>query len=239
MGSATAVKLKLHRRNVELDGERFTILSVRPTTAVRFATTEYHESLLVLCDADGVDLLGRLSWAMAFQTRPRTILLIDLPLIAPDPFATSPSDPIVIVNSEYEPPSAAALGALRAMVPLTDESLGSVRLMTAGFDRAVADVDHFWNQERANDPELKQHVNARWVERVSGVVVLAAPTPVLRQWAVRLTEVAGAGPLPAGVDSRGRAEVDRRGQGARCAHLARAGLRARQRDGRVASACSA
>ena len=179
-----------------VSGSRSSRCARRTTT--RFATTEYHESLLVLCDADGVDLLGRLSWAMAFQTRPRTILLIDLPLIAPDPFGASPSEPIVIVNSEYEPPSAAALDALRAMLPLTDESLGSVRLMTAGFDRAVADVDHFWNQERANDPELKQHVNARWVERVSGVVVLAAPTPVLRQWAVRLTEVAGAGPRPAG-----------------------------------------
>lgn len=198
MGSATAVKVKLHRRNVELDGERFTILSLRPTTAARFATTEYHETFQILCDADGVELLGRLSWAMAFQSRPRTILLIDLPLIAPDPFGVSPAAPILIVNSEHEPPSPAAIEALASMLPLSDDSQGSVRLMTAGYDRALADPEHFWNQERAEDPDLKQHVNARWVERVGGAIVLAAPAPALRQWAVRVAELAGRGPLPSG-----------------------------------------
>jgi hypothetical protein len=198
MGSATAVKLKLHRRNVELGDERFTVLSLRPTTTARFATTEYHDAFQIICDVDGAELLGRLSWAMAFQSRKHTILLIDLPLIAPDPFAVSPPAPILIANSELEAPNAAALDSLTAQLPLTGDSEGSVRLMTAGFDRALADVEHFWNQERAEDPELKQHVNARWVERVGGAIVLAAPPPVLRQWAVRVAELAARGPLPAG-----------------------------------------
>lgn len=198
MGSATAVKLKLHRRNVELDGERFTVLSLRPTTAARFAATEYHEASQILCNVDGAELLGRLSWAMAFQSRAHTLLLIDLPLIAKDPFDVSPPAPILIVNSDLGSPSAAVIEALAAKLPLTDDSEGSVRLMTAGFDRALADVDRFWTQERAEDPDLKQHVNARWVERVSGAIVLAAPPAVLRQWAVRVAELASRGPLPPG-----------------------------------------
>lgn len=198
MGSATAVKLKLHRRNVELDGERFTILSLRPTTAARFAVTEYHDALQILCDVHGAELLGRLSWAMAFQSRAHTILLIDLPLIAQDPFDVSPPAPILIVNSDLGSPSATAIEALVSRLPLTDDSEGSLRLMTAGFDRALADPDRFWTQERAEDPDLERHVNARWVARVSGAIVLAAPPPALRQWAVRGAELASRGPLPPG-----------------------------------------
>ena len=198
MGSATAVKLKLHRRNVEIDGERFTVLSLRPTTTARFAATEYHEALQILCDVDGAELLGRLSWAMAFQSRSHTFVLIDLPLIVKDPFDVCPPAPILIVNSDLGSPSAAAIEALVSKLPLTDDSEGSVRLMTAGFDRALADPDRFWTQQRAEDPDLKQHVNARWVERVSGAIVLAAPPPVLRQWAVPVAELASRGPLPPG-----------------------------------------
>jgi hypothetical protein len=194
MGSP-AVKLKLHRRNVELDGQRFTVLALRPTIAERFATTEFHETWHILCDAPGAELLGRLAWAMAFQTRPHTMLLIDLPLIAPDPFAASPASPILIVNSELEAPSAAAIEALRATLPQTEPSEGSVRLMTAGFDRALADPERFWNQERSEDKQFKAHQHARWVEQVGGVVVLSAPSAVLRQWAVRVGDLAASGPL--------------------------------------------
>ena len=70
-----------------------------------------------------------------------------------------------------------------------------MRLQTAGFDRALADLDRFWSQERSEDPEFKAHQHARWVEQVNGVVVLAAPAPVLRQWAVRVAELATRGPL--------------------------------------------
>jgi hypothetical protein len=197
MGSTTTVKLKLHRRNVELDGERFAVLSLRPTTTARFATTEYHETVQILCDVEGAELIARLSWAMAFQSRKHTILLIDLPMIAKDPFALSPPAPILIVNSDLEAPSPAALAALTPQLPLAGDSEGSLRLMTSGFDRALTDVEHFWNQERAEDPDLKQHVHARWLERVGGTVVLAAPPAVLRHWAVRVAELASQGPLPA------------------------------------------
>lgn len=198
MGSPATVKLKLHRRSYELDGERYAVLSPRPTTTARFATTEFHETWHILCDVEGAELLGRLAWAMAFQTRPHTLLLVDLPLIAPDPFAVSPSSPILIVNTDLEAPSPAAIEALLAQLPQGEASEGSVRLMTAGFDRALSDLERFWTQARHDDPAFKAHQHARWLERVSGVVVLAAPAPVLRQWAVRVADLAGRGPLEAG-----------------------------------------
>lgn len=194
MGSS-AVKLKLHRRIAELDGARFTVLALRPTTTERFATTEVHETWQMLSSTEGADLLGRLAWAMAFQSYQHTVLLIDLPLIAPDPFATSPLSPILIVNSDLGSPSPAALTALRAQLPQTEPSEGSVRLMTSGFDRALADTDRFWTQEKKDNPQLKAHQQARWVEQVSGVVVLAAPAPALRQWAIRVGDVAARGAL--------------------------------------------
>jgi hypothetical protein len=195
MGSTTAVKLKLHRRNLELDGERYTVLALRPTTTERFATTEYHDTWHILCNLDGADLLGRLAWAMAFQSRPHTLMLVDLPQIAKDPFDTSPTAPILVVNTDLDPPGTAAIESLCAQLPLTEPSEGSVRLMTAGFDRALADPERFWNQERSDDPAFKAHQHARWLEPVNGVVVLAGPPPVLRQWAVRVAELAAHGPL--------------------------------------------
>jgi hypothetical protein len=197
MGSPSTAKLKLHRRILELDGERFTVLAVRPTTGSRFATTEYHQTWNILCDVEGAELLGRLAWAMAFQSRQHTMVLLDLPLIVPDPFAVTPSSPILIVNSGLGLPSPAGLDALRARLPLTDPSEGSVRLTTTGFDRALADVDRFWTQERKDDPAFTKNLQARWVERVNGVTVLAAPAPVLRQWGVRVAELAAHGPLDA------------------------------------------
>ncbi|MGZ6996010.1 MAG: hypothetical protein ACXVIM_12425 [Acidimicrobiia bacterium] len=194
MGSP-AGKLKLHRRSLDLAGERFTVLALRPTTADRYATTEFHETWHILCDTEGAELLGRLAWAMAFQSRTHTFLLVDLPLITPDPFDTSPSSPILIVNSDLGPPTPDAIEALRSKLPLAEPSEGSVRLMTAGFDRALADTDRFWTQERKDDPAFTAHQHARWVEQVNGVVVLAAPSPVLRQWAVRTGDLARRGPL--------------------------------------------
>jgi hypothetical protein len=197
MEASTTVKLKLHRRSYELDGERFAVLSLRPTETARFATTEFHETWHILVDVEGAELLGRLAWAMAFQTRPHTLLLIDLPLIAPDPFETSPTAPILIVNTEVAAPTPAAINALHAKLPQTDPSEGSVRLVTAGFDRTLTDVGRFWTQERKDDPAFKAHQHARWLERVGDVVVLAATPSILRQWAVRVAEVAGRGPLDA------------------------------------------
>ena len=132
---------------------------------------------------------------MAFQSRPHTLLLVDLPQIAKDPFDASPTAPILVVNTDLDAPSPAAIRRCATQLPLT-ESVG--RLGAAhdrGFDRALADLDRFWTQERSEDPEFKAHQHARWVEQVSGVVVLAAPAPVLRQWAVRVAELAARGPL--------------------------------------------
>lgn len=195
MESTTAVKLKLHRRNLELAGERFTVLALRPTTTERFATTEYHDTWHLLCNLAGVDLLGRLAWAMAFQSRPHTLIVVDLPQIAADPFDASPTAPILIVNTDLDPPGAEAIESLRAQLPLTTESEGSVRLSIAGFDRARADPDRFWNQERSDDQDFKAHQQARWLEQVGGVVVLAASAEVLRQWAVRVAGLATLPPL--------------------------------------------
>lgn len=198
MGSPAGVKLKLHRRGLELDGERFTVLGVRPTTTERFATTEYHDTWHILCEVDGAELLARLAWAMAFQSRQHTMVLVDLSVIAADPFDASPSSPILIVNTDLGTPKPTSIESLRAQLPLTGESEGSVRLMTAGFDRALADPERFWTQERADDPAFKAHQNARWLESVNGVIVLAAAAPVLRQWAVRVADITSRGPLEAG-----------------------------------------
>ncbi len=74
-----------------------------------------------------------------WRSRPvqHTLLLIDLPQIAKDPFDASPTSPILIINTDLGRPTPAAIEALHAQLPQTDPSEGSVRLTTTGFDRAL------------------------------------------------------------------------------------------------------
>ena len=80
-----------------------------------------------------------------------------------------------------------------------------MRLVTTGFDRALSDLEKFWAQGRKDDPSFNARQHARWVERVNGVVVLSAPSPVLRQWGVNVAQLAQRGPAEPGwtpVDDR-------------------------------------
>ena len=60
-------RLKVHRRELMLDGEHFTVLSPRAQTEVRFSTNHFHETWHVISDVDSARFLGRVLWAMAYQ----------------------------------------------------------------------------------------------------------------------------------------------------------------------------
>ena len=53
--------LKLHRHAVQLDGRRFTVITLRPGTGARFASNYYHRTWHVLSDLHGARVLGRTS----------------------------------------------------------------------------------------------------------------------------------------------------------------------------------
>ena len=179
-------RLKVHRRSVRLDRLEYTVLSPRPTEEARFATNDSHQAWHVITNESGAALLARLCWAMAFQRRERTIVLLDSPLIVPTPFDADQSSPIVVVNDELGGFSAAAVEDLQAQLPLLGASDGTVVLQTRGLDQALENPTEF--RDRNQEAQLRKgHQKRRWIDGSNGLVVIAAPAPVLRTWGVELS----------------------------------------------------
>ncbi len=181
-------RLKVHRRDLVLGGSRYTILSPRPSIVSRFATNRFHETWHVLADVEGAHLLARLCWAMAYQRHDGTVAVIDPALVVPNPFDADPSSPIVIINTDLGPFSRDGAGSLRQALPFRTPSSGTVVLQTRGLDLALEDPDAFAegpDQARWRDPHRKR----RWIEGSAGLVILAAPGPVLKTWGVELSQL--------------------------------------------------
>jgi hypothetical protein len=212
--------LKVHRRRVRLEDGAYTLLSLRPTVAERFATESGAAgggaagggaaggaaASRIVVDGAGAQVLARLCWAMAFQDRPRTAVLIDEMFLTPNPWDGAASSPIVVVRREAggpgetgetgeeggpaEPFGSDTAAALRAQLPLTTESEGTVVLQTRGLDVALADPAAFAARDeqaawRERDPSAGP---VRHVRADGGLVVLEAPGAVLRAWAVSLAQ---------------------------------------------------
>ena len=182
MAASDLDALKLHRRTLVLDGRACTVLTPRPTQRGRFATNSFHGTWHVLTSPPGARLLARLMWAMSFQRRPHTFLLIDLPLIVTNPFDADPSSPIVVVNSDLGGPSRAGLDQLEALLPLRSPSGGTVKVRTDGLKRAMGEEVDGW-QRRLRDKAIPAHRRRHWIDVVNDVLVLAAAPLELRAWA--------------------------------------------------------
>jgi hypothetical protein len=188
MERATKDRLKVHRRSLRLAGLDYTILSPRPSETSRFATNFSHETWHVISDRSGAQLLARLCWAMAFQRRERTIVLLDSDLLVPNPFDADPSSAIVIVNNDLGPFGHDVLKDLRSKLPLRAASDGTVVLQTRGLDVALEDTRAF--HDRDDQAGWRDgHQKRRWIDGSQGIWVLAAPPPVLRVWGVELSDL--------------------------------------------------
>ena len=195
METRAAPRLKVHRRSVRMDRLEYTVLSPRPTEEARFATNSFHQTWHVITSEEGVALLARLCWAMAFQRRERTIVLLDSPLIVPSPFDADESSPIVVVNNDLGGLSRAAVEDLRMQLPLSAASDGTVVLQTRGLDQALENPTEF--RDRNREAQLQdEHQQRRWIDGSNGLVIIAAPPPVLRTWGVDLSGLGS--PPPAG-----------------------------------------
>jgi hypothetical protein len=127
---------------------------------------------------------------MAYQRGSPTIFVIDQAFLVPNPFDADPSDPIVVINSDLAAPSREGFGALRSRLPLTSiRSEGTVRLQTRGLDLALDDRDGYEASVRDSAVRWNPHQQRSWIDQVKGMVALAAPPPVLRDWALALSEL--------------------------------------------------
>lgn len=185
-------RVKLHRRYVDLDGRAFTVLTLRSSTKCRYATNYFHGTWHVLSDAGGARLLGRLCWSLAFQRRQGTIVVIDHPFLVPNPFDADKSSPIVIANADLATLNRTALTQLKRALLHQKRPDGTVQLSTSSLDRLLAE-DTAGGLLRLDQQESgvwwNDHQKRGWTDRVNGVVVLAAPPPILQWWAIWLSQL--------------------------------------------------
>jgi hypothetical protein len=189
MAESTPSEVKLHRREMMLDRKSYTVLSPRPTTPFSFATNSFHETWHVLSDARGAHLLGRMFWSMAYQRKPNTIMVIDYPLLVPNPFDADPSSPILIANTNLGGLSKTAVAQLKHNLPFKSPSRGIVRLTAPGLDRVLAGQTDLEREQRDSGDRWNDHQRAGFTDLVNGVVVLAAAPPTLEWWALWLSEL--------------------------------------------------
>jgi hypothetical protein len=176
-------RVKLHRHVARLDGEQYTVITPRPGTDARFSTNQFHGTWHILSDLHGARLLGRLLWGLAYQRVPRTMVLIDRPFIDPNPFDAAPADPIALVPALLTPLRTRSARQLRQRLPLTTPA-GTVRWHTPGLAAALAEQrrDRAPGERRA--PWIAPRGFQERIDRIGGLLVLAATPSVLREWAV-------------------------------------------------------
>jgi len=114
-------------------------------------------------------------------------MVIDVPLVVPNPFDADPSTPIAIVNSDLGPFSKGAIEALRTALPFRMASAGTVVLQTRGLDVALDDPEAFAQQD--DQAQWQTHRKRRWFDGSAGLLVLSAPSAVLKTWGVDVSEL--------------------------------------------------
>lgn len=184
-------RMKLHRRAVWCDGRMFTVITLRPDTDCRFSTNFYHGTWHILGDFRAARLLGRLLWGLAYQRRPGTLVLIDLPHIDPNPFDGRAGDPIALVPSELTALSGGAARALRRQLPLRGAPDGTVRWQTHGLDPVMAQRIP-WDERPPGvqpPPVVPVRGPKSRIDRVGGLLVFAASAPELRSYAPGIHEL--------------------------------------------------
>lgn len=188
----TGSSIRVHRRSGYLDGASWTILSPRPEDPARFATGLTGESVHVVGTAASMEYLAHVLWALAFQRRARSIVLFDLPSMVPNPVTSESSRPVVWCNAELDEPTSEMLDGLRALLPIASTSEGTLKLRTAGLDRALVDPEEFTARERADSaaPAWSADDWDSWVTRRAGLVTVVMGPAVLRAYAVAAGAVA-------------------------------------------------
>ena len=177
--------LRVHRRSRYLDGANWTIFTPRPSEPVRLATGVDDESVYVCANAASLEFLAQCLWAMAYQRHERTVFLFDRGQMVPNPTTGDLSRPVVVANPALGVIPPAMLDALRLLLPLDGPTDGTVKLRTAGLDRARADAAGFLTREAAEADAIDWSPGGwdDWVKREAGLVTVAMPPAVARAYA--------------------------------------------------------
>jgi len=166
-------RLKLHRRRLRLDRRDYTVVTLRPGTVARYSTNYFHATWHIVSDWHGARLLARLLWGLAYQRTPHLLVVIDRPFLDPNPFDGEPADPVALVPMTT-PWGPKAARDLRRRLPRAGDPDGTVLWRTHGLPAAAGERRPLWTYP------VRDRLR---VDRVGGLVTLAADPPALRDTA--------------------------------------------------------
>ncbi|MEM9135442.1 MAG: hypothetical protein AAGA59_05020 [Actinomycetota bacterium] len=176
---------KLSRFTATLDGSSYVVLLSRPSSPSRFATNNYHDTWHIMSDGAGAAYLARVLWWLSYHRAENSVVVIDEPLLVPNPFDADPSSPIALFNADTTHLGRRATDGLRTVLRRKPRSEGTVRLSTAGLSRILdgGPVDAL--ADRWDVAPQRFYL----ADRINGVVRLAARPDLLRAWAVLLADL--------------------------------------------------
>jgi len=168
-------KDKVHRRNVHLGSRAFSVLSLRPGTRHKFAMNHFHETWHVLCNAGSAHYLARLLWALSFQKKSDTMLVVEGDSLVPNPFDGEESPAFVFLNQATTALNRKQSNELARHLPLhgghrSRPSDGTVVMNSQSRPQGLATAPESWRDAEGGDV---------WVAK--NVVFFALPQDVLRQ----------------------------------------------------------
>jgi hypothetical protein len=114
--------------------------------------------------------------------------VIGPPLLDPNPFDAEPADPIALVPAVLTPLRAQAARQLRHRLPLGMPA-GTVRWHTPGLAPAVTACRGELDSPRGQRPWYPPPGAGHRIDRVGGVLVLAATAQELKSWAVAVAQL--------------------------------------------------
>lgn len=180
-------KDKIHRRQLRLDRREFSVLSLRPDVRHRFATNYFHDTWHIVCHAGSAHYLARLLWALSFQRRSNTTLVIDQPFLVTNPFDGDASRPFAFVNSDLTNFNQDQARALQRRLPVGGgrdrrRPDGTVVMNSQSRPAAVERTDGY-----AECPFWAE--NAIAAHETNGLIVFAMPAKLLRSLSLRIDSV--------------------------------------------------
>lgn len=167
---------------MRLGKRAFSVLSLRPGTPHRFATNRFHDTWHILCNAGSAHYLARLLWALSFDNRPNTILVIDGASLVANPFDADPSLAFAFVNRDTTSLDGATARDLARRLPLgtghqPTSSDGTVVMRSDSRPAALQEAlnrphdDNWWHKPRRNPT----------TRRVANLITFSLAAPDLRE----------------------------------------------------------
>jgi hypothetical protein len=174
---------KLHLRVRQLGGQELRLLTPRPGTDLLLSDNYYHDTWHIVTDTCGSRQLAHLLWALSYQQRPGTVLLLDEPFVVSSPFDGDRARPVLFVLSELGGLTHRALEALQAARHRLGPPDGTVRIDTRGLpDEWEAPPRHVWR-------DLRESMTMR-----GGFVEYRADRTAMRQLAMVARWMTASGP---------------------------------------------